>query len=270
MKLVTWSVVTPVVLAETGIFFYMAGWYPGAALLGLLGVNAIGPSTAILMFMISNVILIQPREALMPFVVGGFKLLDDHKVKTGRMVPWFVAAIIVAILVAVPVTLKYTHGVGYPSKDGWARAATRYPFMKAVQLTKLLRAKDSLEHVENLGTFSRFTEISPEPKTIVMFILGALGVAFLSFARIRWRWWPFHPVLVILLFTGTCVELWHSFFIGWTIRKVVVKYGGQRAYSMVMPVMIGLIAGDIIGKLLPNIIGVIYYFATGGERLAVS
>jgi hypothetical protein len=112
--------------------------------------------------------------------------------------------------------------------------------------------------------------MSPEPKGILFFFIGIIVVVLFSLARIRWRWWPIHPILVLVLFIQPTVALWHSFMIGWFIRKMVVKYGGQKAYRSVMPIMMGMIAGNLVGLLVPNIIGTIYYFVTGGEQLPMA
>jgi hypothetical protein len=56
---------------------------------------------------------------------------------------------------------------------------------------------------------------------------------------------------------------WPSFLLGWSIKKVVTKYGGQGLYKRLTPVMFGLVAGDMLGMLTPSIIGAVYYLATG-------
>ena len=56
-----------------------------------------------------------------------------------------------------------------------------------------------------------------------------------------------------------------SFFIGWVIKKLVIKYGGNSVYAKAKPFMIGLIAGEILGAILPSVVAAIYYFATNGE-----
>ena len=43
----------------------------------------------------------------------------------------------------------------------------------------------------------------------------------------------------------------------------MTKYGGASAYQKLKPLMIGVIAGDIIGGVVPMIIGAIYWSSTG-------
>jgi len=44
---------------------------------------------------------------------------------------------------------------------------------------------------------------------------------------------------------------------------VVTKYGGAGGYQKLKPLMLGLIAGDMMGGGIPIIIGLVYYLVTG-------
>ncbi|MCY2928748.1 MAG: hypothetical protein NTV86_04495 [Planctomycetota bacterium] len=102
--------------------------------------------------------------------------------------------------------------------------------------------------------------------------MRAHGAAFLSTlalvllftaARIRFTWWPLHPVLFLALRTFPSTILAFSFLLGCGIRTAVIHAGGGRLYERVKPLMIGLIAGDLLGAFLPTLIGAVYHFATG-------
>ncbi len=54
-----------------------------------------------------------------------------------------------------------------------------------------------------------------------------------------------------------------SFVLGWFIKKIVTKYGGQSLYKRLTPAMFGLVAGDMLGILAPSIMGAGYYMVTG-------
>jgi hypothetical protein len=49
-----------------------------------------------------------------------------------------------------------------------------------------------------------------------------------------------------------------AFVVKWS----VLKYGGDRIYRKIKPVMLGLIAGDMLSGLLTSAIGGAYYFVT--------
>ena len=53
-----------------------------------------------------------------------------------------------------------------------------------------------------------------------------------------------------------------SFLLGWAIKTVILRLGGQRVYDSAKPVMIGMIAGELLGAAVFMIIGGIYYGVT--------
>jgi hypothetical protein len=54
-----------------------------------------------------------------------------------------------------------------------------------------------------------------------------------------------------------------AFFIGWLVKVMVSKYGGAKSYQALKPLMFGLVAGEILGAVVPSIVGAIYYAITG-------
>ncbi len=83
-----------------------------------------------------------------------------------------------------------------------------------------------------------------------------------SAARLRLSWWPLHPVMFIACSVYAGYMFSFSFLLGWFIKTMVTKYGGEKAYSRLKPVFFGLIAGDMLGGIIPSIIGAVYYLVT--------
>ena len=46
-----------------------------------------------------------------------------------------------------------------------------------------------------------------------------------------------------------------SFLLGWLLKTLMTRYGGAGAYQRFKPLMIGLIAGDLVGSVIPFLIG---------------
>lgn len=51
--------------------------------------------------------------------------------------------------------------------------------------------------------------------------------------------------------------------LGWLVKYAITKYGGATAYQEFKPMMIGLIAGEMLAGVIPLIIGGVYYLVTG-------
>ena len=80
-------------VAETGAFLVQAYWYPCVMLWGIFGASALGVKSVLIMLILSSVLVIDPREAMMPFLVNAFKMLDLRRQKMGRTAAWCVAAL---------------------------------------------------------------------------------------------------------------------------------------------------------------------------------
>jgi len=108
----------------------------------------------------------------------------------------------------------------------------------------------SIEH--ELNVYSRSVHdyfMSPAgsdvPGAIAM-AAGALVTIALGAMRLRFWWWPFHPIGYLAANTWVMYMYWSPFFIGWIAKTLVVRYGGLRLYRQTMPVAIGFIAGDLL------------------------
>jgi hypothetical protein len=55
-----------------------------------------------------------------------------------------------------------------------------------------------------------------------------------------------------------------SIMLGWVIKTAVTRVGGIRVYRAGRPLMLGIIAGDLLGGLAFNIAGLAVAFG-GGE-----
>ena len=61
----------------------------------------------------------------------------------------------------------------------------------------------------------------------------------------------------------TSAHLSFSILVGCLIKVGVTKYGGAKLYQKLKPLMIGVIAGEMMGMVIPIIIGTAYYIITG-------
>jgi len=99
---------------------------------------------------------------------------------------------------------------------------------------------------------------SPQWDAMAWWGLGALTVVFIAAMRLRFLWWPFHPVGYILGLSSVDLNCGHShFLIAWLAKSLVLRYGGLRLYQQTLPIAIGLIVGDVLNRSLWNIISLV-------------
>lgn len=102
---------------------------------------------------------------------------------------------------------------------------------------------------------------------------GAVGVGFLfcallMVARIKFPWWPFHPIGYAISGSWSMNLVWMPLLIAWIVKGVIMRYGGVRLYRSAMPFFLGLILGQcLIGSawhLLGLAMGIVPYSFWGG------
>jgi hypothetical protein len=82
-------------------------------------------------------------------------------------------------------------------------------------------------------------------------VAGHLGFGFvftslLAFLRLRYPWWPLHPVGFLMVPTFGAAHLWFSIMLGWLARALILRFGGAKFYLDAKPFFIGLIVGESI------------------------
>jgi len=90
--------------------------------------------------------------------------------------------------------------------------------------------------------------------TPAAFVAGAAICLLLGLLRLRFWWWPFHPIGYIIA-NGWGVA-WYTvpFFVGWVVKSLVIRYGGLRLYRATVPLAIGLIIGDMLNRGLWSVV----------------
>ncbi|HGE70838.1 TPA: hypothetical protein ENX78_08395 [Candidatus Poribacteria bacterium] len=116
-------------------------------------------------------------------------------------------------------------------------------------------------------TFRRLQSWLNYPKgtdfTALNFIgIGAFFTIFLMFMKSRFLWWPFHPAGYVLTTGEGMVYSWFAVFISWTMKFVILKYGGVKGYRKAMPFFFGLILGEYSIACFWSILGIVLRIPT--------
>ena len=251
-------------LAETGLFFIVVTGTPATLLWAIFGARALGPDILFVMFMLSLVLFYDTREALMPYVINGLKLADDCRAKVGRTAFFVVVALMVGLAVGIPTTLyfQYERGVDISL---WKIEQAKRPFNETISIMQRLDAQGQLEEAGQITGMKRFLEASPHRNGLIAFGTAAALVLLFSFLRLRFRGWPLHPVMFLVWSTYAGDAFAQSFLFGWLLKILITRFGGARVYQQCKPLMFGLIAGEMLGGVIPMFVSFVYFAVTGGD-----
>ncbi|HJP30849.1 MAG TPA: DUF6785 family protein, partial [Candidatus Latescibacteria bacterium] len=75
--------------------------------------------------------------------------------------------------------------------------------------------------------------------------IGGGVMAVLMYLRHRFLWWPVHYLGFPIGATYMISSTWFSILIGWTLKALILKYGGVPLYRRLRPFFLGLILGQI-------------------------
>jgi hypothetical protein len=254
---------------EAGLFFIQPSWHAVGILLGLFGIAALGPKMLIILAILSAVMTLDPRVCLMPMAANGLRFSEAEGVRPGRLAPWMGVAILLALAAGTVGTLYWQYN-DTGAEHAWLDWGAVEPY-------KMLE--------RNLDTLKDRGELTGEPQNMrfrigrwfdrqrgqwlptfhgdkKLLYYGGAGLALVlvcSFFRLRYQWWPLHPVIFLVWGTMPMSRLAPSFLLGWAVKGAITKFGGGQAYRKYKPFFVGLIAGSLLAGLFWQIAGVVYY-----------
>lgn len=115
------------------------------------------------------------------------------------------------------------------------------------------------------SAFNRLASWAYQPRTHdpvgIFFSLGGFLFSIgLLMMRVRFLWWPLHPVGYLVSSWWTFTGLWFPILISWSVKSLLLRYRGVRAYRQALPFFIGLVIGDVIVASIISIMGLFLGF----------
>ena len=254
------------VTAETGIpwlpnFAGMATMLP----LKLLGAAALGPQSLAAIAAIGAA-FDAPSSSAMNSVAAQEttygKLRERHK-------GWWAGAgfnLIFAVGICVALCASIFFGLWDNCSFGWraegsSGAVAHYTRTASSEIDRL-KVEGRLEEVAAAKGLGKLRHVKFDTKFLRFFALGAVAVALCAFMRLRFAWWPFHPLPLLFINTWTMSRMGFSILLGWAIKVAILRIWGGKTYARLKPFFIGAIAGvvAVYGSWL--VVGSIYYLMT--------
>lgn len=242
-------------IAEGGVFAMHPSVVPCAFLAGWMGSSHLGADVLLVTALVSSVFGFVINTSLLPFAVTANKLVSVYRTNVLRfsLVGVAVLAISLAVVLPASIWIKYSRGgedwgAGVLGKANAALRTEQYAEMSPVANPDAEPARPGL-HVER--------------EAIAPFAIAFGLVLLFAFLRLRTSWWPLHPILLVTMGSWHLRVLAGSFLIGCGIKAAVQKYGGARLYNRLLPLMVGIVGGNVLWQLVELAVGVLYYANTG-------
>ena len=172
------------------------------------------------------------RNNPMPFVLESFKLADRSRIDTKKLWKVMMLAVFFSLIVTFCTFLQLSYkwgGVG-----AW-RGVSAYTVIER-WTTRPIEADTRF-----LGAVS----------------VGVIFVLINTVLRLRFLWWPLHPLGYPLAGYYHFDKLWFPFFISWTLKWVILRHGGIKAYRKAFPFFLGLVLGEFTMGSIWGIVGLV-------------
>lgn len=191
---------------------------------------AIGAQNLTVLSFLNGIFMRDPRN-IMPAMLDSMKGADVVGGSRRTMAIGTLLAVGIGALVAIMLQLKiiYTHG-GINLNSWFLTANPQIYFGEARNI---------------LSGAAPFDYRAP-----LWFSAGGAFTLFLYVMRARLWWWPFHPLGYAIGAAWPGLVYWSSFFVGWLVKSVILRYGGGRTYRRFRPFFLGLILGEFVAGIL--------------------
>lgn len=257
---------------ESGLFLNLPRWQPVGVMLGLMGAVAMGPQAILIVSLLSIVFTVGAWECLMPFFMNGLRTCTNLEVKPGRVGVSAIGVYVIGLAVAIPATLYVCYNYGSDGGGYWTTAQDELPsymYHPADKAITEMKNAATLSESESYTSLQRMDPRNWKPEEGFLPWVGAgiVLVLIVSFCRLRFPWWPLHPIVFMVWGTRQMATLSFSFLVGWAIKSAVTSYGGSKAYQKTKYFMYGAIAGDLLGGMGFMVVSMIHHIVTGDEPM---
>jgi hypothetical protein len=185
------------------------------------------------------------RAHPMPFQLEGMKMAERTSMSYKRLFGAIMIAAVAGTIASFWTELHICYQVGAASKV----APPTVPLIFGG------------EPFNRLDGWLRGVEVQTQNIRIAI-VVGFLLTILLNSLRMRFFWFPFHPVGFAISGSWSMHQLWMCMLIAWTIKLMLLRYGGLRLYRQAVPLFLGLILGECVMGSLWTIIGILLHMQT--------
>ncbi len=165
-------------------------------------------------------------------LLESFKIADSAHINQRRLAAAVFAAFLVVLVAGIYILLTGIYRYGWLGLETYAQGAL---------------GRDAIRDGGRIS-FRLVYNYPPDPRGSIAMGVGAGAAIFLGAMRLRFWWWPLHPVGYMAATSWGLYWYWSAFFIGWAVKTAVLRYGGLRLYRSTVPIAVGFIVGELLNR----------------------
>jgi hypothetical protein len=213
-------------VTEGGFFITRAPMNPGNFMVSGFGVEALG-SHGVTALGYTFVWAGELRVFLMAACANALKIAEQHIRGSRRMLLWaMLTAILVSAVGSVWMQVALGYSYGAINLSGFFRGLVHYPF--------------------NFTARNLLNPTGPVWQGWVWTAYGGALMGLLMWFKQRYLWFPIHPLSLPISSMWMTDSIMLSVFLSWSIKGLMLKYGGGPLYQKGKPLFIGLVVGQFV------------------------
>jgi hypothetical protein len=171
-------------------------------------------------------------EVISGNVLEGMKVADAARIRTRPLMLPMLAGLVVSIALGAYILLNGIYQHGFYGLRAWESSWLGS------------QVEWGAGHVFNAITMTSELDV----RCLAGMGAGAAVAIALGVLRLRFWWWPLHPVGFLAANCWGMQWFYMPFFMGWLAKVLVTRYGGLRLYRATVPLAVGLIGGDLVHR----------------------
>jgi len=229
------AMITARVRAQVGSPVHELPGIPDSILRALAGTPALGPRSIGMFTLLTPYLLWDQENSPAPAQLEAMKMAEAGRMERRRLA--------VALAITVPVTVLCSF---------WAYVHFGYQFGVGTGRSHAALGQVTRTIIELMDSSLR---VPAGPSTQASLALGfGAGLApALLFLKLRFPWWPLHPLAFPICHTWYMHYFALAMVLMWLTKALLLRYGGLRAYQSALPLFLGFIVGDSVVTVLRQV-----------------
>jgi hypothetical protein len=227
-------------MAEGGMLMAEGSFTPLDILGAFTSKKVVGPSSLTVLSFTHAMFTRDLRGMTFTGFLDGQKLAEGVGLNLRRLLVAILYALVIAFVFALAVQLWL------PYRRGAAVSLYSFPYRS----NNIQFWREFMPYMSG--------ELRYQPDAPVWVGVGAALTALLAFLRMRFYWWPLHPLGYAMCCSWTLVVFWFPIFVAWLIKSLVVRWGGLPLYARLRPFFLGLIFGEFTSATMWTLLAVLF------------
>jgi len=207
----------------------LPGMMPDSILRALVGTRALGPRANGLFYLMSPYLNQQDNNPT-PIQLEAFKMAEGGRMQRRRI------AIAMALVAPLSIVSFVWANIHFGYQLGFATGDSNIELLQSVRYP-----------VADLDAALR-SPMGPNTSATLAMGVGFIMTLALMALKLRFTWWPLHPVAFPLVLGWMIMEMMVPLFAVWLFKLILFRYGGIRGHRTALPFFLGLLVGGLTAQ----------------------